>query len=705
MTNPFLLPPEEYQRDLNLRQGIVEQIAKYTSLREGIPYEEVVPLVIEELNSGKLRLRDRSFKYLQRKEAGERVEEETTFLKYIDLAIDEGRILSPSMTIYRTAEEDKSVTAEWLDGNIAMRRKSKTNMFVLKQNGDLLGSLLADYDQNARKIRINSVSGMRGFKGCPLFIQTGHSSLTTLCRAAAGYGNGVVERFLGGARHYHTAEVAKANLVAVLMSEKREPWQAVMDKYQLKYPTVDDVMSMVDRSSSPYWKSEEDVETIRKIVTAMEPIERAIVLFSGDMYHLAITNEDFTSKFIDEFLMLEELHDEVDTKAVLSTLDTTEKAYVYALCEKILKGTTLQNVERDNPEGYKQIGRTAKRLKEVLVKYADFIGVIFTTKHLPPTVGNIRDINRTTGIIADTDSTIFMCQWWVEKLTGHIRRGYKEDRIWYFTTYAVCQCIANALALLSANVGVERKFINRLSMKNEYGFPVLMNTNLSKTYAALVSIREGNVFEKNDLDLKGVGLRGSSAPPVILKGLANFIEMILNNINEGVEMNAADIIKVVADYELRVIRSVLKGEPDFLRTDTIKQDGPKEIYHHLWQDVFSAKYGSVSEPPYTSVKLSLELGNKTAVKEFLESIKDVEIRHKFDDWLVKFKRDKLELLHLPVLAIKQSGLPEELVDIANVRKIAYDTCSGFYLVLEACGLFIVDRDFQRLAYEFLELEV
>lgn len=707
MTNPFMYPVDEYKRDLNLRKGTVEQIAKYTALKLNKPYEEILPLVIKEMKTNEdIKIVDRPMQYHQRIRNGVRELREISFLEYIDLAVEADRIIAPSLTIYRTAEESKSVSAQWLDVNIAGRKKSKGEMFRLTQLGDTFGAQLANYDQNARKIRINSVSGMRGFKGCPLFIHTGHSSLTTTCRAGAGYGNATVERMLGGARHFSTAEIAKANLVAILTIDDYTRWTPIMEKYNLVYPSVEQVMTMIHRSSDPYWRNDKDIALLTRIVTNMTPLERAMLMYGGDMYSLAICNETMMKQFITKMLILElDVSGDVDTDAVLKTLDSTERAYVISLCNEEMRGTTLDRIKVSNPEGYRKIGHTATALKANLVEYADLINVVFTPPHLPPSVGNIRDISRTTSIIADTDSTIFTTQWWVEWMTGHIKRGYVEDRVWYMATFTVCQAIAHSLALMSANLGVERSMITRLSMKNEYGFPVLMNTNSSKTYAALVSIREGNVYEDYDLDIKGAILRGASAPKVVLDGIASMISRVLHSIDEGKKLVAKDLIQEVAEVELDIIRSVMDGKYTYLRTEEIKAGSNKVWHYEMWQEVWGPKYGMTPPPPIPSVKVSALLDTKSKIKDWLDGIEDRALAKRMEDWLKASGKDKLGTILLPTQIVANVGIPKEIITVANVRTLAFNICKGYYSILEACGLFIVDRDNHKLAYDFLNLEI
>jgi len=707
LTNPFLLPVEQYQRDIDIKKGYLQQVAKYLSCALKKPYKQCLEFVLNEVKdrNSEFRFRDPKMLQLIRKGVGERVQDETTFLDYVDAIIDTGRIVSPSLVVYERPEVEKSVTAEWQDENIKARKRSKTAMFELKQLGELMKSALADYDQNARKIRINSVSGMRGFEGNPLFLASGHSSLTSMCRAAAGYGNGTVERFLAGSRHYHTPEIAKANIMAMITIEDKARFLAVISRYNLVYPTVEDVVSMIRRSTDLYWETPDEMDLIEEMVKGMDQLERAIVCYSGDMFHLAKLNPEIVRELFGEMIAINiEDMDDVDTAAILKGLDSTEKAYINALCANVLKGTTLKQVQANNPAGWQTIGKTAQRFIWACQKYHQLINTLFAPMHLPPTVASLRSIQRRVCLAADTDSSIFTTEYWVEWYTGHLKRGEVEDRIWYLATYMVCQCIAHSLAMLSANVGVERSQIFRLAMKNEYAFPQFALTNLAKHYYSTMSMREGNVYDELELEIKGVELRGSTVPKHILKAAEDLMRNTLHAIDRGEKLNAGKVLALVASYELDTVKSIKRGEYTYLRSAQIKPDSPKMPYHELWQDVFGPKYGMSINPPYPCVKVTTELGNKTQLKEWLDNMEDKELAGRMAAWLIKYNRKDLPTVFLPTMAIKGKGLPLEIQDAANVRKLAYQINSGFYRILESMGLHIVDRNNYRLVYDFLRLD-
>jgi len=702
--NPFIRDHADYKRDIDIKPAVIDQISKYISLRLKISHKQATEWMLEKLKDPQWRIKDPTLERLLRKGPGWRIEDETTFLSYIEEIIDNNWILSPALVAYKQAEDELSPIAEWQEDNIAARKKSKTNMFVLKQAGQLLKSALADYDQNARKIRINAVSGQHGSEGNPLYQATGHYSLTALCRAAAGYGNGTVERFLTGSKHYHTPEIAKANLVAILTMEDKDRFKEAMDMYELVYPSVDDVLAMVERSTSLYWESPEESAIIRDCITGMTDLERAIVTYSGDMFHLAKYNPDIIREFMGEMIIDDiSTMPEVNTDAELKTMNSTDVAYINALCADIMIGSDHKRVKVDDPAGWQVIGKTARRFKDVMSRFRPLISTFFVPRHLPPTVASLKGIQRRACLAADTDSSIFTCESWVKWYSGDLVRGRTQDRIWYLTTYMACQCIAHSLAMLSANVGVEAKNLFRLAMKNEYAFPVFALTNLAKHYFSLISMREGNVYEKMALEIKGVELRGSTMPKETLDAMSDLMEEILNAVNEGRKLNAKAMLTAIAEREIETIRSIKRGEYKYLKSAQIKPNSDKIVHFQLWQEVFAPKYGDSVQPPFPVVKVTTELTNKTLTKEWLDSIEDRELANRMIAWFSRTGRDKLPTMYLPTQIVRNSGLPVEIQEAANVRKLAYQINSGFYRLLESTGLAIVDRNHHRLVHDFLRM--
>lgn len=708
MANPFIRPVEEYKRDLDLPRGYIRQNAKYASLMLGKDYKECLKIVQRDArNDAVFGIKDPPMLQLIKKSRGHRIEDNTSFLNYIQEITDSGRIVSPSLVVYERPEVEKSVTAEWQDDNIAGRKVSKKAMHKFVQMGELLKAALADYDQNARKIRINSVSGMRGFEGNALYLASGHSSLTSLCRAAAGYGNATVERFLMGSKHYHTPEIARANLCAILTIQNMTQIEQVVEKYRLVYPSAEDVVEMVMYSANLYWKADHEEAKFLRMAQGMTPLERATVCYSGDMYHVAKFNPEVIKRLLNDMIALDlsGVPADIDPANELKGMDATDVAYINALCADILKGTSHEELQKDKPNDWLTVGKTAYRVKQASAQWSDFISALFVPDHLPPTVASLKSIQRRTCLAADTDSSIFTTEYWVKWFTGSMKRGPIADRIWYLTTYMACQCIAHSLAMLSAQVGVAVESTFRLAMKNEFAFPVFARTNLAKHYYALVSMREGNVYEKDKTETKGVGLRGSTTQKQTLDGGDAMRLRILEAVNNDEQLEARELLETVAKYELDTIRSIMKGEYTYLKSAQIKPETNKVPHFEMWQEVFAPKYGESIAPPIPVVKVTTELVNKTKTQEWLAEMEDRELAGRMAAWMDRMGRTELPTVYLPTMVIRRCGLPVEIQTAANVRKLAYQINEGFYRTLESTGLHIVDRNNYRLVFDFLGLKV
>lgn len=712
--NPFIKDVSEYTRDYKLRKAGVEQVALYIASMRNISIEEATEFVVNKLKSDdpKFGFKDPDVLRLKKVSRGKREEDTTGFIDYIEEADSEGLIISPSLVTYLPPKVRKSVTAAWLTDNIAARGRAKFKMFQFEQIGDIVKAGLANGEQNARKIRINTVSGQRGFKGNALFLTTGHSTLTSTCRAAAGYGNAIIERFVAGARHYHTFEVARANILAVATMADLDGIKTIVEKYNLCYPTPEQAFSVVHRSTKLYVSNKHEEDLILELLTKITPVQRAAFCYGGDMYHIAKFNDEFARRFISEMIMADGLPEEyrtldIETKVEVKKLSGSEKAYVNALCLDVLAGETYENVEENDKEGWKTIGRTSRSLKDNLNKYSDFISTLLAVNHLPPTVGSLRSIQRRVCLAADTDSAIFTTQGWVEWYKGDLKRTILGDRVWYLITYMGCECIANALAILSGNMGVDPDMTFMLAMKNEYSFPEFALTSMAKNYFASMSMREGNVFKKPRMEVKGVELRGSKMPAKILKAADDMMAEILHKVDNSILIDEDELLERIAGFEKDTVDSIMKGDPEYLTTGSIKADTARTIHYDLWMKVFSPKYGESVPPPYPTVSISTDLDNKTKLKEFIAGVKekDPALGNRLQDWIIEHRRDNLKTIMLPIMSIRQCGIPDELRSAVNVRKLAYQINSAFYAILESIGLNIVDRDHHRLVSDYLGLDL
>lgn len=709
-SNPFLKPLSSYKQNYDLIGTTRKQIAKYLSTMTEMTEGEAMDFVDRKMQEpgSKFEFKDPPMRRLYKVRRGTRELQETSFVEYVNEAVQQNLIMSPSLVTYVRPSEQQSTTGVWLDANIKSRAEAKNRMFVLKQAGDDLGSQLANYEQNSKKIRINSVSGMRGFKGNPLFMATGHSTLTSTCRAAAGYGNATVERFISGARHYHTPEIVKANILTTINVEDPASYERVMDQYGLVYPTAEMAMEVVRSSTDMYFRNDHEMNEIHTLLSRLTPLDRALFCYSGDFFHIAKFNDEFARTMVTRMIAEDlDLVGDINPDEAISNLNRTASYYVNSLRADVLAGSTHSDVKSKNPEGWMKIGKTAALVQRVLDEYADFINHFFAVEHLPPTVASIRSIQRKTALTADTDSSIFTTQEWVRWYTGGLKRSTQADAVWYLITFMSCQCISHSLAMLSANMNIERHSIFRLSMTNEYGFPQFAITSASKHYFCNMSIREGNVFRKMELDRKGVGLRGSEYPKITDDRTHALMTEILGKINEGELIDEVELLNRISGWERETAKSIMRGEYEYLKSSNINPGTINEIYYDFWESVLAPKYNTAGTLPVPTVSVNLTLNNRTAVREFHDELMktDAEMAERFGRWMDRHNRKDLGSMRFPVMNLAGIGIPPEFRGIVDYRKIVYQVCKPFYMILETLGLNIVDKDYHQLVTDYLGMDL
>lgn len=710
--NHFVLPADQYKRNLNLVGAYVEQNAMLLHKQTGRPYEECEKFVKDCIRpDGQFAIKDPQVFSLEQVSPGNREQVPRTFLGYVGEVVGTNRILSPSMVCYERPEVIKSTSAAFIEGGINERKVAKKEMFLAQQQGDAVLEYIKDCEQNAKKIAINSVSGMHGFSGNILYVKSGHSSLTSMCRTATGYGNANNERFITGSRHYWSSDIVEANIATIITNTDYALLKETMDHYGIAVPTVDDVMECIERSTSLYWRNDNELVRLRRLVEKLDDLERSAFVYSGDLYHLAKFNDKLVRDFMDKLICPAQLPYVEDQDAALKKLDSDMTSFVNYLNAHILdtykdaegkeQSKTHKWVKENDPAGYQTLAGTAQNLLDVLDEYALLIRGLWVPKHMPPTVANIKSIIRRTALASDTDSTIFTTQEWVMWYTGSYKRSKKGDGIWYAMTYLTTQCIIHVLAQFSANMGVSPADIHRLSMKNEYAFPVFSLTARAKHYYAFMSAREGNVYSEYHSEIKGVALRSSAVPPHVIKRAKEFMLEILDTADKGEQFSLDYVYNLVWGMEQDIFKSIEKGEGKYLKTGQIKETyknmETSPFQHYLlWEEVFAPRYGKAPEPPYSIIKVPLDINNKTDMKNWLDSIEDRNLATRFMKYMDDRGKTEMSTLLLPMAVLGGTGMPKEVLQVVNSRKLAFEILESFYMLLESLGLYQVDSNYIRL---------
>jgi len=716
VNNSFLKPANHYSRDLDVLGNYRNDMALYLSKRTGKPLEQCQAWVQQVTSAGgRLEIKDPEVLHLARNKSGDREQKVLTYTEYLNNIKDRKLLFSPAMTVYENPNRRESLLSIYVTGNIEGRAKVKAEAFDAQMAGNHVVADIKENEQSTYKIANNSISGGQASASTIFYNKSAHSSLTSTCRVATSYGNSNNEKFLAGNRHYWAPDVVLANITSIIGHVDYNMIGKAVQTYNLHIPTVDEVMEVILYSTHHYWRNKGKEGEIRKLVEGLEPLERVAFVYVGDMWHLGKYNTGFVRTFLQvlssktagQTLAYE------DAKVYVKGMDNDLKAYVSLICAQELAGRTLKKLqesadkgEAEAIHGMRVMGEFAKKTIETLEQFALLIEAFWVTDNVPASVARIRNSVRHVAITSDTDSTIFTVENWVEWYQGKVDFSDEAFAINYTMVYLASQSIIHVLAKLSTILGVIPEKLNVLAMKNEFAFSVFGLTSMAKHYFAYKAAREGNVFKHLEEEIKGVYLKDSNCPPEIMAVVTETIKEVMDTVIADKQISMVDLYRKIAAIEFDIIESVIKGRSRYLARASVKSANSytnphQSPYQHYvyWQDIFAPEYGDAPEAPYAAIKVSLDLPNKTAIAEWIASIENPEVAAKVAKYFAN--KPGMTTLLLPKDNVERHGLPKEVVQAMNIRKLVYSTVRPFYLILEALGIFLVNGNNTKLVSDFV----
>lgn len=707
--NPFIWKTEAYKRDLDIVRHYKEDTSYYISKMSGQPLSVCRDYVERNMApGGKFEFQDPNVYYLHRQENGDRKKKVIKFSQYLGEAIRNRELIAATFTTYVNPAKKQSLLVDYIDDNVKARSRAKKVMFEAQQMGNEPLRVLKKIEQNNRKIRNNSISGSHVTPSTPMYNSTGHSTLTSTCRVTSGYGNVNNEKFVAGNRHYWCPDITINNIVSLAANSDYEKIQHAIDKFGLVYPTVEQTIACIRYSTKLYWFTKRFEDKVDALIMKLTPLERAAVVYTGDMYHLMLCNEQVIRTFLDRLsAKVETPHQDPD--AVFKEARTDYVHLAASICRTEMAGKKLDKIKGTHEYGV--VAATTVNIVEVLEDYRDLINAFWVTNHVPASVARLPDSIRRVALVSDTDSTIFTVQDWVIWHQG--RPGFDQAcySIAAVMIFLAAQTVTHLLAKMSANFGIEQKRLYQIAMKNEYKFDVFVPTQVAKHYYATITAQEGDIMDLNKLkrEIKGVHLKSSNVSKKVMKLAEEMMNDIMDTVMAEKQIVLADMLKRVADVERMVIDTIKRGDEEFFKNTQIKPAAtygkPPEqspFQHHLfWQEVFAPKYGEAEEPPYAVLKISVDLSSATKMRAWIDGFKDRELAARMTTYCTKNGKQKtITTFQLPQPLIATVGIPPEIFEMIDYRRIVLDTTKVFYLILETLGYACLDNKITRLVSDF-----
>ncbi|QYV99010.1 hypothetical protein [Pseudomonas phage U1B] len=723
--NPFLKDVNDYHRDIDIINACLDDNAKYLQLMTkdelNISLEECKEFVKEQLRqNGEYALRNPVATILDKNKFGDRELKTVSFMAFLNRVKKQNLLLSPSMTAYLPESVRQSTHSIYIAEGVKNRKRVKGEQMQAEreaaaflQAGDKENSQIKTElaqvrkgEQENFKINNNSYSGGTVSAATILYYKSTHSSLTSTCRTGTSYANSNNEKFIMGNRHYYTPEITKANLVNIINVADMELIQKAVTNFNLYCPTPEEVVDMVLYSTKHYWQNKYYTAQILKLATGMTPVERAAVMYVGDLYHLYKYNKELIKSFLIKLSQVG-TKEQIITEEEYSTYDGDMDLLASFICFDTVKGRSKAKLKESDPDTLNQIFATGRNIAETLNEYRLLIEAFFLTNCVPSSIHAFPTVYRRAAVISDTDSTMFTLQWWVEEFFGKVTFSNEAKRLVFALVFLVSEVVMHILAIQSANMGVAKDKLRLFAMKNEYYFAVLALTTRSKHYFASQDAQEGVMFNESRMEIKGVGLRDSKVPKKINSRAKKLMEDIIKTVKAEEKIDLASILKEAGDIEREIIESVRSGKAEYLTSGQTKrpesyksEDNSTHKKGLVWKTVFAPSFGEAGDPPYSHVKISVTLNNKTAIKEWIDGIEDKKLAARIQAWVTEENKTSIGDFHIPSTVVETGRIPEVITRVADVRTIIGNTMGVFYLTLESLGIFLIDKNNDRLISDF-----
>lgn len=688
----------------------IEQHAQYLHTNTGEDIEVCRDYVKKASSEGgRFPLHDPECVFTARKGNGDRAIKKAPLTGFIKAARSKGRIMTPSLAVYDSPEDNPSQHAGFINEGLAVRSKMKKGMFEAERAGDTEKANLLDSGQAAQKKNNNAYSGATNSKGTILYWASTHSSLTSICRSGTSYANAANEKFILGNRHYYHLEIVKANITSMLQQLNRHELREVINEFNLHIPTAEEMFEVVVYSTKYYigTLTQQKEQLIAFFERLPEEIRVAFV-YCGDLYQLHQYNPELVINLLTEMSYKSETSNGPVSKEYFNQLDAPQKEMVIYMHHQEVRHYNLDKLDTEAPDLVGKIDATSQQFIKTITKYSNLLRVLFANDTVPTMVHSFPDMRRRAVPVSDTDSTIFSVAYWVKAVCeahGRMDEWMKEFgyNINFAMVYLISGNVFHLLARFSKQMGVTGDKIHLLKMKSEFSFPVLIATTSAKHYCALQAAKEGTFYNEPKDEIKGVGLRDSKVPVDISAWAKKLMVDIMKEIADKGTVEILPYVKRIADMERGIHDSLRGGEPTYTVGVTVKTEDTYDkpmssVYFHypMWESIFAPKYGHSPKPTYNGLKLNLSIRNKTAMKQWIADIEDRALAERLETFMRENNKSKFETIIVPTDVINEVGMPSEITRVIDTRRTISTLMNAAYLIMESFGFMMRTKNNLRL---------
>src|SRR5574343_95734 len=409
----FIKPLEYYQRKLDPIGDYIAQNSFYLSKMSGKDINVCKQELLTYLKNNKQSaFKDPNVHFFNRnnvKDRERRVEKLSSVIKEVK---NNNEILAPTFTTYIHPKVEESDVSAFIEVNVVRRSKSKKESFEYEANNNHVMALFKSNEEKNMKNYNNSMSGAFASQGTVFYNPTGHSTLTSVTRTESSLGNSSNEKIIAGNRHYKDPLTTLNNLIFIASTVDKSTFIKIIEKYNLYIPSINDVHDCIKWSTDFYWRDPVNYLEIEKFVEKLDGIERAAIVYTGDLFHIRKHNDEFTKKLI--YKLSRKISGVTVDNAikVIHSIDEQMVNYAHIICLNEMKGKGKKYEELD-ADTLNTLAATCINIESVVSEYFDFFESFFLTNVIPSSTAYISNMVRRAVVLSDTDSTMFSTDDWV----------------------------------------------------------------------------------------------------------------------------------------------------------------------------------------------------------------------------------------------------------------------------------------------------
>ena len=697
-----------YTQNLNITEGYVEGMVSglvKLGVHEEAEAYAVVRKAVKACSPDKTKIT-----LVTKDHEGVRGKKTLSLTDFLDSVDKSDLFIAPTLATFHPPHVKRSLVVDEIKDTLARRSVVKKIMVKAEGAGDKNVATMSKGLQNAIKVLVNSWSGASLSPFNPFYCKSIHPALTTMCRISTAIATSIVERLMSGTRYYHTPHKVVEDILSTIKHCNRTAIQKVLDMNWIHVPTVEETLEVILNSTRLYWWDDSKRKTYTLLVNSLTDIERMAFVYGVDFYNLYKFNHDYIYGIIANATEIDPLKLPHQTTNVLKTLNGDEMNLLSGLVGATIKGTSIWENINEGDKHLDYINNVAVSMMNALDKLVPIADAFFKVKHLPLDVGNQDNSIRRTVPAGDTDSTIFSVLHIVDLHYGDVKFGVERNPVVEFCIFLVNGAIEHGLGTFTGQMNVQPDVRASLVMKSEFNFPVMMLTNVAKTYHGIKTSVEGMVYTKPEFELKGARFHAGKGNIALVTKLKDWMNNNLINLTKGIKINRGELVDMIYEVEQDIAASISRKENVYFQklnkkalaeySNPKSQDYAKQV---MYNETFGATYDKMSDNEQVGCyKIPLKFNN--GVEAWYATLTRVQQKG-YDRYLAyvgKPLKDVPTFTIVPVEVVHTVGLPNELKDIVNLTKLTKSTLDPHYLNLGSMGITMNYKESNRLISDFID---